>query len=279
MDAYAARAANRLVGNPDGAALLELTLAGPTLRFETRARVAWVGGDVEAAIDGRPAAGERSHDLAAGARLELGRARGGARAWLAVAGGVDVATCLGSRATDLAAGFGGLAGRALVAGDLLAVGCAAPTPPRALAPELLRELARRELRVLAGPDAFELDAQGLPAALAGDLRVSARSDRRGVRFERAAPARGGGGELRSQGVLFGTIQLPPAGEPIALGVDAPVTGGYPWVAQVIEADRGRLAHFPPRALVRFAAVEWATAVEATQRLERLLEAAVEEIRS
>ncbi len=126
MDPWAARAANRLVGNPDGAALLEIALAGPTLRFDAAATVAWVGGGLEAGGGGRALAGGVTWGLAAGSRLELGRTLGGARAWLAIGGGLDVPVVLGSRSTELAGGFGGLGGRALVAGDRLRTG---PEPP------------------------------------------------------------------------------------------------------------------------------------------------------
>ncbi len=250
MDPWAARAVNRLVGNPDGAALLELTLAGPRLRFERRARVAWLGGGLEAAIDGAPARADRSHDLPAGATLELGRTRSGARAWLAIAGGIDVAEVLGSRSTELAGAFGGLSGRRLAAGDRLPVHALdLSLPPRRLRDGYSAGLAARTLRILAGPDG---DAS--EEALCREAwTAGSRSDRRGVRFEPAAgrvrPA--AAGERRSQGTLPGAVQAPASGEAIVLGPDAPVTGGYPWVAQVVAADLGRLAHYAPGARVRF----------------------------
>lgn len=269
MDPWAARAANRLVGNAEDAALLEITLTGPALRFRRAARVAWVGGDFEAAIDGATAAEGRTHRLAEGATLELGRGRRGARAWLAVAGGVEVPEILGSRSTDLAGGFGGLDGRALAAGDRLTVGAPSGEPiRRALAAEWLASLAARRLRLLPGPD---VEPVAFEALVASEWLASARSDRRGVRFERrggsgAAPERAG--ERLSQGTLPGAVQAPPSGEAIVLGPDAPVTGGYPWLGQVAAADLGRLAHFAPGAWARFEATSFDEAEAALAARER-----------
>lgn len=277
MDPWAARAANRLVGNPDGAALLEATLAGPVVRFERAAAVAWVAGDMEAAIDGAPAAGERMHRLAAGATLALGRARRGARCWLAVAGGIDVPELLGSRSTDLAGRFGGLEGRPLAAGDRLPVGGAAESPPRALEPGFARSLGVPRFGLVPGPDG---SAEAIEELVAGEWLVAARSDRRGVRVERPGGGGGsrwerpGGGELRSQGTLPGAVQRPPSGEAILLGVDAPVTGGYPWVAQIAAAEVGRLAHLPPGARLRFEVIDFEEADRRWARRERELELGV-----
>lgn len=250
MDPWSARAANRLAGNPDGAALLEILLAGPELRFERAATVAWVGGGLEGRAAGRALGGGAAHRIAAGDRLELGRTVTGARAWLAIGGGIEVAPVLGSRATELAGGFGGLAGRALAAADRLPLGREPAHVPRRLAGPLAQgEPPAATLRVLVGPDgSHPVEALG---ALAGPWRVSSRSDRRGVRLESGAATPGARGLLRSQGVLPGAIQWLPTGGLVVLGVDAPVTGGYPWISQLIEADLGRLAHLLPGARVAF----------------------------
>ena len=272
MDPWAARAANRLVGNPDGAALLEVLLAGPALRFAAPRAAAWVGGGLEGAAGGRRLAAGQAHLLGAGEVLELGRTPDGARSWVAVAGGLDLPRVLGSRATDLAGGFGGLDGRALAAGDRLPLGAGAPFRARRLAAPAAA--AEGPLRVLAGPDLGA--GVALADLLAGEWRVSASSDRRGVRLEGAAPRAGAADELRSQGVLPGALQWLPSGGLIALGADAPVTGGYPWIAQLIEADVARLAQLAPGARVRFAAVDLERAAAALAERERALAAAVVE---
>lgn len=273
-DPWAARRANRLVGNPDGEALLEITLMGPTLRFDAAATVALVGDLFAAVVDGRAVPFGEPIALGAGAELAIGRARDGVRAWLAIAGGLDAPVVLGSRSTDLAGGFGGHEGRALRVGDRIPIFPATESRPRPRPRE--RALADSSpgsetvLRVLPGAD------EGLLARGARDLlldaifTVSPHSDRRGVRLAGASVPLAAHPPLRSQGTLPGAVQMPPSGEPIVLGVDAPVTGGYPWVAQVIAADVGRLAHLAPGARVRFAYVDFAEAERALAEREREL---------
>lgn len=278
FDPWAARAANRLVGNRDGAALLEITLAGPTLRFAATTTIAWIGAAFDVVLEGAPLRPGWADLARAGTELVFGRARSGARAWLAFAGGLDLPSVLGSRATELAGGFGGHEGRALVAGDRLRLGHSAASPQPAETrrfaepSELLASAESREvsLHVLPGPHA-ELVAGGL-GALAGEIwSVDPRSDRRGVRFAGARLELGDHAPLRSLPILPGAIELPPAGLPIALGVDAPVTGGYPWIAQIVAADLGRLARLAPGERVRFEAVDFDRAEAALAARWRELE--------
>jgi len=276
-DPWAARLANRLVGNDDGAALLELTLSGPTLRFDAAAKVALVGDVFELAVDGRTVAFGEPITLPVGAELAVGRARDGVRAWLAIAGGVDVPVVLGSRSTDLAGGFGGLAGRALRAGDRIGFLPSLEDEPRPRRRERVRagSLPSREavLRILPGPDEDLLARDAGDLLLGAIFAVSPQSDRRGVRLGGVSLPLAPHPPLRSQGTLPGAVQVPPSGEPIVLGVDAPVTGGYPWVAQVIAADLGWLAHLAPGAAVRLARVDFATAERALASRERELDPA------
>src|SRR5690606_3657454 len=127
-DAWAHALANLLAGNPAGSAALEITLSGPTLRFERAARVAICGAAIEARADGVPVPGNRPVDLPPGAALAFGACVDGARSYLAVAGGLEFEPALGSASTDLRGGFGGLDGRALQAGDRLAIGVRAGSP-------------------------------------------------------------------------------------------------------------------------------------------------------
>jgi len=265
-DPWAARLANRLVGNDDGAALLELTLGGPTLRFDAATLAALAGDSFDVAVDGIALASHEPIRIAAGAELAIGRARGGVRAWLAIAGGIDLPLVLGSRGTDLVGGFGGHGGRALRAGDRLQLFPSKENVPRPRRRERVPADSspggERVLRLLPGPD------EGLLARSAGDplvdtiFTVSPHSDRRGVRLLGASVPLAPHAPLRSQGTLPGAVQIPPSGEPIVLGVDAPVTGGYPWVAQVIAADVGRLGRLAPGAPVRFARVDFDAAERA-----------------
>jgi biotin-dependent carboxylase-like uncharacterized protein len=281
FDPWAARAANRLVGNPDDAALLEVTLAGPLLELDGVAAIALAGDPFDLEVEGgsEPArscagtGGLEAIPLRGAARISIGRALSGVRAWLAVAGGIDVPLVLGSRSTDLSGAFGGFEGRALRAGDLLSLFPgkeeAAPARPRARRPR--GDHAPIRLRVVPGPEERLLAGGGLAVLEQQGLTVSPHSDRRGIRLTGSNLALAPHAPLRSQGTLPGAVQIPPAGEPIVLGVDAPVTGGYPWVAQVIEADLGRLAHLAPGAPVSFELVDFAAAERAFAERRRHFE--------
>jgi biotin-dependent carboxylase-like uncharacterized protein len=274
FDPWAARTANRLVGNPDDAALLELTLLGPTLELDGVAAIALVGDPLPIEVDGLAVGRAEALPLKGRARVAIGRALSGVRAWLALAGGIDVPVVLGSRATDLAGGFGGHEGRALRSGDRLRLFASMEVPvERVLGDDLVAPDDPTILRILPGPD-LSLLVGGMAALAEGDFRVDPRSDRRGVRLAEGGLALAPHPPLRSQGILPGAVQLPPAGEPILLGVDAPVTGGYPWVAQVIAADLGRLAHLAPGARVRFALSDLVAAERASAARERALAAGV-----
>ncbi|MBM3854630.1 MAG: 5-oxoprolinase subunit PxpB, partial [Verrucomicrobia bacterium] len=252
-DGFALRVANLLVGNPEGAAGLEFALAGPELRFSHEAVVALGGAEFEGLPRWRPV------QIAAGTTLKLGAARAGCRGCLAVAGGIEVAPVLGSRSTDLRAGFGGLGGRALAAGAWLPVGSAGPSLrggswhiDERMLPEYSREA---KVRVVAGAQAREF----APEWLGAKFTVSRLSDRMGVRLEGPALERRGGRELLSTPVVPGTIQVPPDGKPIVLLADAQTIGGYPQVAHVASVDLPLVAQLRPGDTVRFGEVPLAEA--------------------
>lgn len=257
LDPDAARLANRLAGNDVDAAVLEIALRGPTLRFDAPARIALVGARVEARFDGVAVPCGRPVELPAGT-LHLGAVRGGARAWLAVSGGIAVPAVLGSRSTDLRGGFGGAHGRALRAGDVLPLGdadafdCAAPRAPAwwvdprhgddADAPILYRPSPH--------PCAHALAARA--------WRVDPGSNRQGLRL-RGEPLRADAADGVSEPVAPGTLQLPPDGQPIVLLADAQTVGGYPRLGHVIAAHLPRLAQVLPGRTLRFAPCDAATA--------------------
>ena len=247
-DPAALAAANRLVGNAAGAAGLEIALVGPRLRFPGGGVAALCGAEFAATrSSGEPVAWNQTLVLAAGETLQLGEALDGCRCWLAVRGGLAVPEVMGSRSTFLPGTFGGHAGRALRTGDAVAVGAAVGAAGMRRAH---RPSPEGPLRVIAGPQVDLFDDHGLAAFFLGRYRVDAASDRRGIRLA-GAPVTGMRRELPSQGVVPGCIQVPPDGQPIILGWDGPVTGGYPLIACVIDADRGRLAQLRPGASVEF----------------------------
>ena len=253
-DPAALAVANRLVGNDASAAGLEITLAGPCLRFPAGGVAALTGARFSATrSSGATVAWNETLVLAAGETLTLERPEAGCRCWLALRGGLAVPPLMGSCSTFLPAGFGGYRGRTLQAGDVLPGGVSTGEV------RLLRAYppageAAEPLRVVVGPQVGLFDDGGLAAFFGASYRVDAASDRRGMRLGGAAVTHRRA-ELPSQGVLVGAIQVPPNGQPIILGWDGPVTGGYPVIAGVIAADGPRLAQLKPGDTVRFATVE------------------------
>lgn len=246
--------ANLLVGNAADAATLEIALAGPTLRFERPARIALCGAAFDADVDGTPLPGWRIADLPAGSVLRIAGCRVGARAWLAVCGGIRVAEVLGSASTDLRGGFGGVEGRVLRAGDRLHVEPFAGASghlriqPWWIDPCALDSRAAAPIRVLPGSDATE-PGDGLFETA---WTVAPASDRQGLRLAGDPIAACDARERISEPVAPGTLQLPPDGNPIVLLADAQTHGGYPRIGHVVRADRGRLAQLRAGDCVRFA---------------------------
>ena len=256
LDSFALRVANLLVGNDEGAAGLEITLGGLQLRFDHDRIVAWCGGefDVHAGSTLLPAG--HTAFLRAGEELKFGSPRIGCRAWLAISGGVDVPIALGSRSTDLRAQFGGFEGRALRDGDELLLGprpgSSAFAEATADRPTLATDIsswtaphdwvspAKRDpiLRFVRGVDWDRFNTSGLQLLTSETFTVSPDSDRMGVRFEDPELKRADEGELISEAVAPGTIQVPPSGKPILLLGDCQTIGGYPKVAHVVTVDLG-----------------------------------------
>ena len=277
MDALALRVANLLVGNDENDAGLEITLLGPRIRFEANHLIALTGAHLAATLNGQPVGRHRPVWVAAGTELAFGPAVAGCRAYLAVAGGVAVAPVLGSRSTYLRAGFGGLAGRALRAGDGLPVGepsvigralsqrlarpgaasaAAGFTPGPMLCP---RPAYRPVLRAVRGPEYGQFWAESQRAFWQESFAITPAADRMGYRLQGPPLARPDATELLSSAVTFGTVQVPPGGQPIVLLADHQTTGGYPRIAQVISVDWPALAQAAPGQQLRFQEVSVAAA--------------------
>jgi biotin-dependent carboxylase-like uncharacterized protein len=239
--------ANRIVGNDPGAAALEGTLAGPRLRFSERALVAVAGAVADVSVSGVAAQRNALLEVKAGDVLEVGRYRRGVRAYVALRGGVDVEPELGSRSTDLLTGLGP---PPLRDGDVLRLGPEPATPPGG--DERTDELPDEVLlHVTPGPrdDWF---AEGALETLVGQpWRVDPASNRVGVRLQGPSLERAVDGELLSEGLVTGALQVPPAGRPILLLNDRPTTGGYPVIAVVREADLPLAGQLAPGAVLRF----------------------------
>ncbi|MFP8780475.1 urea carboxylase [Hydrogenophaga sp. RWCD_12] len=263
MDAYAHRMANRLVGNADDAAALEITLSGPTLRFNADAVIAVTGAPAPVTLDGAPLAMWQSHRVAAGSVLAIGRAEAGCRLALAVGGGFDVPLYLGSRSTFTLGQFGGHAGRHLRTGDVLHLLSAAPTTaPAALPPALVPAHAHHwDVGVLYGPHgAPDFFTEGDVATFfATDWEVHYNSSRTGVRLIGPRPqwARTDGGEaglhpsnIHDNAYAIGAIDF--TGDmPVILGPDGPSLGGFVCPAVVVNAELWKLGQLRPGDTVRF----------------------------
>jgi biotin-dependent carboxylase-like uncharacterized protein len=279
MDAPALRAANRLVGNAAGDAGLECTVSGPRLRFLATTHFALTGADLSAVLHrddlGAWSVPPGARVLArAGNVLAFGPRRSGSRAYVAFAGGIDVPPMLGSRSTDLAGGFGGMAGRALRAGDFLALGRRGAETEPGLPASLripLEERARIDpprsddatVRVILGPqeDCFRPEAVAL--FLDETYTLAPESDRVGCRLRGPRLAHRGAAEIVTDGMVPGCIQVPPDGQPIVMMAGGPTTGGYPKIATVLSADLPALAQLlPGEGRVRFRSVSIEEAQEA-----------------
>jgi 5-oxoprolinase (ATP-hydrolysing) subunit C len=283
LDPAQAALANRLVGNPADAAVLEIAMTGPTLVFAQPARIALCGARIEAhfehaAIEAarpehtraapRPVPLSRPVMLPAGT-LRLGAVRDGLRAWLAITGGVDTPVILGSRSTDLRGGFGGFEGRALRAGDRLLLGQHDDDKRFDHQQYDFEQLVSTAWWVSLYDDTTRnASIRYLPSPLAADVaieeqdwRIDARSDRQGLRCDGEA-LQTNLSEQISAPVAPGTIQLPPDGRPIVLLADAQTIGGYPRLGHVIAADLPRLAQWRAGDTLHFAAVDRSEALAA-----------------
>lgn len=264
--------ANWLVGNAAGAAALECTLKGPDLVFQSEGVAALVGATMDMTLDGAEVPANASFRVRTGQRLSIDAARYGARAYLALHGGVTGPSFLGSRSAMMGEALEGTLGRALKAGDVLeTVSRETPPPcvlPGAYAPRLGPDLV---LRAAPGPEAGALSRKDRDALFLSPLTADARSDRTGVRLGGLRLAPRSDGAMRSSAVFPGTIQCPEDGMPILLGPDARTTGGYPRIAQVICADRHLIGQIRPGASVWLRAIGRDAARETLKRKRALYE--------
>ncbi|MDI3386672.1 biotin-dependent carboxyltransferase family protein [Streptomyces sp. B-S-A8] len=248
LDEPAARLANRLVGNADSAAVLETTLSGCALRPRRTVTAAVTGAPCPVRVDGRPVAWGAPVRVPAGAVLDVGAVAAGVRSYVALGGGVAVEPVLGSRSTDLLSGLGPAP---LVDGAVLPLG--AENGPHARVDVAPQPAPPTELvlRVTFGPRADWCTPQSLKTLTTRAYRVSPASNRIGLRTEGPALERAVHGELPSEGLVLGAVQVPPDGRPVVFLADHPTTGGYPVVAVVREPDLWAAAQAVPGTRLRF----------------------------
>ena len=269
MDRLALRIGNMLVGNDDDAAALEAALVGPAITFEQTTLIALTGADVEASINGTGVPGWHAISVPAGMTLRYAQPHVGCHSYIAVAGGIDVPQVFGSRSTYLRAQFGGFEGRALRSGDLVLSGTPSSKSTQiaeSLRPSGAAAVAARwsisgslrprysddpVVRLIPGAHYDLLDDESRDRLGAGTFRISSNSDRMGYRLGGVPLSLRRPVELLSEGVAFGTVQLPPGGEPIVLMADHQTTGGYPRLGEVASVDLPLVAQLKPGDRIRF----------------------------
>ena len=253
MDWISLAQANILAGNDWDEAALEITGMGPSVQFHTDCVFALSGADFSAQLNGTPLAPDCAVLAHKDDILEMGAAKNGFRAYLAVAGGLDIPRVMESRSTCLAAGFGGFEGRALKKGDRIGLRC----------PQLwMKGLPQRKLepfydadapvRVVLGPQDDVFSDEGMETFFSSEYKLGAQCDRMGCRLEGASIAlkEGASPNILSDGIVMGSIQVP-NGQPIVMMADRQTTGGYVKLGTVITADLPLMAQKRPGDTVRF----------------------------
>jgi antagonist of KipI len=271
-DPISLRLGNRLVGNEESAAALEMMLLGGTFNFPEGAILALTGSDFSATLNDVRVNIGASLYVWPGQTLRLGSTNSGARCYLCVQGGIAVKPFLGSASTHILSGLGGFEGRPLRKGDVLRIGRSSKRfRNRTIAQLALENFSRRKvLRVTPGPEADWFSDSSLRAFYAGTHRVGEQSNRMGLRLEGPGISQRGASDMITEGVSLGAIQVPNGGSPIILFVEQQTTGGYPKIANVISADLHRIGQLRPRDEVRFEQVTFDQARALLIEQEKLL---------
>ena len=264
MDPRSASIANILVDNDEGEAVLECTMMGPHIRFDAPNIIAITGGDLGATLDGQSIDTYRAVPVNAGQTLRFTMLRTGCRAFVAFAGGLDIPVVMGSRSTDMKAKIGGYQGRKLQKGDVLKLKAPVATfgniRQRFISPEF-RPRPVYTLRVILGPQDDAFTEKGLADFLGSEYTVTQEFDRMGCRMEGPVIEHKNGGDIISDGIAFGAIQVPGAGKPILMLADHQTTGGYTKIANVITADFRLAGQLKGGDKVRFEQISVAKAQE------------------
>lgn len=288
MDTLSHRIANMLVGNSENEAAVEMTMLGAHFEFQSDSMISICGGDLSPILNDRPAKMWRPLFVKKGSVLSFGGAKKGCRAYLAVAGGIDVPEVMGSKSTYLRAGIGGYEGRAIENGDILSVGkmseqsiklneALLDSAPRSeiewsASPEFIPFLREDEsVRVIKGRQFDDFSEESKSMIFSETFKITPNSDRMGYRMEGPQLTLEDKTEMISEAVSFGTIQVPADGNPIILLADRQTTGGYPKIAQVASVDLPYLAQFKPGEVVRFKEISLEEAQELLIDNERRLQ--------
>ena len=270
MDAFSHRLANALVANPRTAATLEVAMLGPEIDFEDERVIAIAGAQFVVTVDGQTVPHARPFVVAPGGRLRFGERLQGARAYVAIEGGIEVPSVLGSRSTHLFTAMGGWNGRSLVQGDRLPLGARMSAPLPRYRPSSQAQDAEAVARFVAGPDEAWFADDALDILQSGPYIVDIDSDRMGFRLTGPKLTLARGADITSDVTPVGTLQVPGSAQPILLMADRQTTGGYPRIGVVITADLTIAAQVAPGETLAFRQCTHAAAVAALIAQERRL---------
>jgi antagonist of KipI len=262
MDSYSMQLGNLLNGNALGEAVLEIAMIGPALEALNDISISICGGDLEPKVNGRTVPMWRSFVIKKGDILTFGQVKTGGRGYISFAGGLEVPIVLGSRSTFINGRTGGYQGRALQAGDILH-GRPMIRKSRRLHSDFIPEYPKDlKVRVILGPHLEKFSQDTIDRFLTSSYKVSAQSNRMGLRLEGPKLNHIGGADIISDAIPFGGIQVPASGEPIILMAERQTTGGYPRIGTVISADLPLLAQAMPGAILTFEQID----IEDAQKL-------------
>jgi antagonist of KipI len=265
MDWFSHRLANLLLGNHQDDAALEITLMGPELLADDEIACVVTGAEFEVTAAGRRTRLGEPFRVAAGERLKFGTRLSGARAVLAVQGGIQVPRVLGSRSTSLISRVGPFAGRALKAGDVLPVWQSRPLTPRAAVRPLSLPLSGARVRVMLGPHEGRFSPAALETFGSSRFLVTPESNRMGYRLDGPRLEHIGAADLLSDATPIGSVQVPASGHPILLMADRQTTGGYPKIATVITADLPLAGQLAPGDWIEFESCGRTAALDALRQ--------------
>lgn len=266
MDASAYRKCNYLVGNMQGEAVLELTLYGGEYEFTKEAIIALTGADMSPTLNEQPIPMNRAIEVKSGDDLKLGMAKSGCRTYLAVAGGIDVPILMNSRSTNLRCKVGGFHGRALRVGDEIPIGEWNKQDRTVFQRRVSEEIYPDEIKihVIPGPQEEFFTEKGIQTFYSERYEVTEECDRMGYRLNGANIESKNGTDIVSDGIVYGSIQIPSSGKPIILMADHQTTGGYAKIGTVCQMDLSKLAQCRPGNYIRFERIS----VEDAQKLEK-----------
>ena len=273
MDRYSMRVANRLCGNCDSAPVLEMTVLGITAKFTQDTVICLSGADFSAKINDKPIRRNKAYKINSGDILSMGAAKSGMRAYLAVAGGIVGEYVFGSASTNLKFAFGGYNGRKLQSGDVLAIGTGA-FPLGDIDKWEIPETEysnNAKLRVVLGPQSEMFTDEDIRLFLSQKYEVIAQSDRMGIRLSGEPLKSKNGMDIISDGIVFGSVQVPNSGEPIILTADHQTTGGYAKIATVISVDLPCVAQLSAGDTIEFESVTVKKAEKLAKKQKRFFD--------